>query len=311
MKHPWRWLILTGVVAVLGLAYAALWQSPAPRPGAFVIDLPAIRALAAGANGPVEIRAIQVAQAPVPRGAMIAGESLFTKQPIVIISYQLIYADGSSVIIDSAHDLSLHQRNFDPNGVGFDSAAFDQMQQAMLAARLILVTHEHLDHLGGIAQSPYLAELAPKVLLTKAQATGPTLSHVGFKPGDLERFNPVDLRAPLSPAAGVVLIPAPGHSSGSQLIYVRRADGHEFLFVGDIAWDAGAIRSGVGRPYLVSHYMLREDRQAVVDQLLALQPLLQDPMLTVIVAHDDSQYQSLQQQGLISNGLRLPEPTSH
>lgn len=305
MKHPWRWLILTVAVAVLCLAYAALWQSPAPRPGAFAIDLPAIRALAAGANGPVEIRAIQVAQAPVPRGAMIAGESLFTKQPIVIISYQLVYADGSSVIIDSAHDLGLHQRNFDPNGVGFDSAAYDQMQQAMLAARLILVTHEHLDHLGGIAQSAHLAELASRVLLTKAQATGPTLSHVGFKPGDLERFKTIDLQAPMSPTAGVVLIPAPGHSSGSQLIYVRRADGHEFLFVGDIAWDAGAIRSSVGRPYLVSHYMLREDRQAVADQLLALQPLLAEGAVTLIVAHDQSQYRDLAQRGLIIEGLKL------
>ena len=306
MKHPWRWLILVLVVALLGLAYAALWQSPTPRPGGYAIDLPEIRAFAADSVGPVEIRAIEVARTPVPRGGMIAGESLFAKQPIVVLSYQLVYVDGSTVMVDTAHDLSLHQRNFDPNGFGFNQQAFDQMQQAMLAAKLILVTHEHLDHLGGVAQSPFLAEIAPKVLLTQAQATGPTLSHVGFKPGDLERLNRVDLRAPMLPAPGVVLIPAPGHSTGSQLIYVRRADGHEFLFVGDIAWDADAIRRATGRPYVVSHYMLREDRQAVADQLLALQPLLAEGEVTLIVAHDEAQYRDLLKQGLVVDGLKLP-----
>ncbi len=306
MKRFWRWLIALVFIALATIAYKMLWASPTPIAGAFNIDLQAARGLVTDGAGPVEVRAIKVAEASAPFGAMVAGKSLFTQKSLIILAYQLVYADGSAVMIDSAHDLSLHQRSFAPDGAGFDQDAFDRMQQGLRAADLILVTHEHLDHLGGIAQSPYLAELAPKAWLTRAQLTGPTLSHVQFKPGDLERFAPVDLSAPTSPAPGVVVIPAPGHSTGSQLIYVRRADGHEFLFVGDIAWHADAIRHSTGRPHVVSHYMLQEDRQVVANQLLALQPLLAKDELTLIVAHDDAQCRDLLERGLVVEGLKLP-----
>jgi glyoxylase-like metal-dependent hydrolase (beta-lactamase superfamily II) len=306
MKFRWRWLVAAALIGLMALLYAALWSSPTPAAGAFKIDLAAARAMVAQAMGPVEIRAIKVAEAAVPAGATIAGRSLFTKEPLVIVAYQLVYADGSTVMIDSAHNMELHQKNFAPDGAGFDQDAFDRMQQALRAAKLILVTHEHLDHLGGIAQSPYLAELAPKVWLTRAQLDGPTLPHVQFKAADLKLFTPVDLNGPTSPAPGVVVIPAPGHSTGTQLIYVRRSDGREYLFVGDIAWHADAIRLTTGRPYVVSQYMLREDRQAVADQLLALQPLLAAGEVTLIVAHDDAQFRELLKQGLVVEGLQLP-----
>ena len=46
---------------------------------------------------------------------------------------------------------------------------------------IIVVTHEHGDHVMGVIRTPYLAELAPKTILTRAQVTkvvvsGPNLS---------------------------------------------------------------------------------------------------------------------------------------
>ena len=49
-------------------------------------------------------------------------------------------------------------------------------------------------------------------------------------------------------APGVALQKAPGHSPGSELVYVRTADGHELLFVGDIAWNEESLRVMKMRP---------------------------------------------------------------
>ena len=88
-------------------------------------------------------------------------------------------------------------------------------------------------------------------------------------------------------APGVVLQKAPGHSVGSQLIYVRRNDGQEFLFIGDIAWNLRNIEEQTGRPLLVSWIFLQEDREQVAHQLRALLELKQShPELQVVIAHD-------------------------
>ena len=81
----------------------------------------------------------------------------------------------------------------------------------------------------------------------------------------------------------MVLQKAPGHSPGSQLVYVELASGQRFLFVGDIAWTKDNIRLQTGRPG-VATLLMSEDRPAVAAQLHALAQLPAD--VHVIVAHD-------------------------
>jgi len=105
---------------------------------------------------------------------------------------------------------------------------------------------------------------------------------------------PYDYNDVSSPAPGIVLFKAAGHSPGSQMIYVMLQNGHEFLFVGDVAWDQQNIETGIGRPLLVSLLFLHEDRQAVADQLVALRVLQEaEPNLTIVVSHDAKQLQDL------------------
>ena len=56
------------------------------------------------------------------------------------------------------------------------------------------------------------------------------------RPASSPRSAPLEYEDYRAIAPGVVLIKAPGHSPGSQMIYVQRADGREFLFAGDIGW---------------------------------------------------------------------------
>jgi glyoxylase-like metal-dependent hydrolase (beta-lactamase superfamily II) len=91
-------------------------------------------------------------------------------------------------------------------------------------------------------------------------------------------------------APGVVLIRARGHTPGSQMIYVRRADGHEYIFMGDTASLAGNVVEVRARSRLVGDHLAKEDRSAVLGQLRALQQLaIADPQLTLVPGHDGTE----------------------
>jgi glyoxylase-like metal-dependent hydrolase (beta-lactamase superfamily II) len=98
----------------------------------------------------------------------------------------------------------------------------------------------------------------------------------------------------------VVLQKAPGHSPGSQLVYVELSSGQRFLFVGDVAWTHDNITLQKGRPWIAKPLM-GEDRPAVAAQLHALAQL--PPDVHVIVAHDPIALASDLQAGLYTQGF--------
>ncbi len=110
---------------------------------------------------------------------------------------------------------------------------------------LVLITHEHIDHQGGLVALDDPAALARAAVQSGASCpatAGPTCC--------LGRTSPCPAATiagtqPQAVAPGVVVIPAPSHTPGSQMIFVRLADGREFLFAGDIAtWPkAGSKRA--------------------------------------------------------------------
>jgi glyoxylase-like metal-dependent hydrolase (beta-lactamase superfamily II) len=85
----------------------------------------------------------------------------------------------------------------------------------------------------------------------------------------------------------VVLIRAPGHTPGSQMIYVRRADGREYLFMGDVASLLGNVENQKIRSRLVTDFMTHEDRDAVMGQVMALHALHgAQPGIVLVPGHD-------------------------
>ena len=57
-------------------------------------------------------------------------------------------------------------------------------------------------------------------------------------------------------APGIVLVKAPGHTPGSQLVFVKLASGKELLFIGDVAWHMDQIRQLWYRPRLVTDFYI-------------------------------------------------------
>lgn len=295
--------ILGGLIAVLFIGYYILFLSaPSGNEGAFTIKLEELRASAGkpeeGTTAlPVSLNSLVIGEGEFPSAAIMAGQSLFEKTGLVFVSYQVNYADGSQIIIDTAQDESLHNEYYE--GQPFYSDHFDSMQEAMKKARLIIATHEHVDHVGGIAQSPFISEIKDQVRLTEEQIHGPTIAAARFPEGWLDALQPLKYDGVYRLAPGIALQKAPGHSVGSQLVYVRLQNGKEYLFVGDIAWDMRNIQEERGRPALVSWMFLQENRQQVADQLVALNQFrAEHPEVRIIVAHDKADLERLREQGI-------------
>ena len=108
-------------------------------------------------------------------------------------------------------------------------------------------------------------------------------------------------------APGVVLVKAPGHTPGSQLVYVALANGRRLLFVGDVAWHMDQIRELWYRPRLVTDVFLGEDRDAVMGELRKLRDVgAANPMLQIVVSHDVDQRAELLAQGVLGERFVLP-----
>jgi glyoxylase-like metal-dependent hydrolase (beta-lactamase superfamily II) len=296
MRIKRRYSIPIATVAVLWTGKHFLLDTAAEPTGTFVIDLAALhRAATSGGALPERIEVERVGDFAFPRTFVVAGGG-FRMHPMVLLSHRVLWSDRS-LVIDTAMPPEAGKKM--PGGK-MDEAAYVRVQAAIRKADAIVFTHEHPDHVGGAAHAPDFAVLASEVLMTREQLTGPKLERGDFPPGALDSLKPIDYEGLYQIAAGVVLQKAPGHSTGSQLIYVELANGNRFLFVGDIAWSFDNIREQKGRP-AIAHLLMKEDRGAVAAQVQAFGYL--PPDVHVVVAHDPVALESDLKAGLYHQGF--------
>ena len=290
-RRVWVPLALVGAL-VVGKHF--LLDTAAKPVGTFVIDLGALHRVATSAGAlPERIEVERVAEFAFPRSFVVAGEG-FRMHPMVLLSHRVLWPDRS-LVIDTAMPPEAAKKM--PRGK-VDEAAYARVQAAIRKADAILFTHEHPDHVGGVAHD--FDSIGSEVLMTREQLTGPKLDRDQFPPGALDRLKPLDYEGLYAVAAGVVLQKAPGHSKGSQLVYVELASGARFLFVGDIAWSLDNIREQIGRPGF-ARLLMGEDRGAVAAQVQALGHLPED--VHVIVAHDPVALENDLKAGLYRQGF--------
>ncbi len=305
-----KWLGYTVLVLII-IGIPAYWwlvmESHVPSSAHYSIDMTAVRRLAdAGVDDlPVAIRVETIGHLLAPEAFVIAGGG-WQNLDMPVSAYEIVYKD-QTVIVDTAFNADI-AKQMDANV--FDDAAYARLGAALATAHLIILTHEHLDHVGGLLAQPNLKDLMGKARLTQVQVTelqkaireGP-LSKLNVSPTVFDDYQAIDDKPYQKIGPGMVLIKAPGHTPGSQMVYVKRADGQEILFLGDVAWQMRNIAEVRERARLTT-WLGGEDREAVMGEFVELHRLhTAEPNLNMMPGHDSAELTRFLKAGLVTKGF--------
>jgi glyoxylase-like metal-dependent hydrolase (beta-lactamase superfamily II) len=250
------------------------------------------------------INFVKVAESHRTYAAVIEGGS---EDPFISArsAFQIVYPDGS-IMLDSGMDETVHRFYGFGRVEPYWPDVNDTVQAALRRAQLIIITHEHGDHVAGVLRSDYRDELAPKTILTKDQvrtlSLAPQLPEITLTPPQARDYIVVDYELILPVAPGVVLIKSPGHTHGHQMVYVQLAGGQEFLFIGDIGWSLDNITELKLRP-AATIARVKEDPQALMHQMTWIKQVMDADGLIVVPSHDDRLLTRYAEEGLLGTSL--------
>lgn len=286
MTHRFNALLLS-LLIIIGLpAWWLLFDNsidpPPPRP----LDIGQLREVAASLPGqaPHAVEVEQIATRRVPQTVFAAGSGL-KLHGVSAMAFRLPVAGGRPIVIDTG----LSQPQAEALGFShYSFAAQARVNAAMAEAALVLVTHEHVDHMGGLVAEAQRAPMLDRARLNRRQIDNRNVEDAATWPENLRPAASLGDGAPQAVAPGIVVIPAPhSHTPGSQMVFVRLDDGREYLFTGDISpltanWQQLRLRSR-----LLSEHVSPSNRREVHAWLQAIRGLkAQAPDLVIVPGHD-------------------------
>lgn len=220
--------------------------------------------------------------------------------------FQVEYPQGT-VMIDAGMDRQVHHFFEKTGPQPFDTAAASLIARAVQQAKLIVITHEHGDHVANVIRLTDNS-IPPKTMLTKAQAdalvNNPQMPEIKLDVNKSRQFIIADFSGILPVAPGMVLIKAPGHTRGEIMVYTRLENGSEFIFAGDVSWTYKGIEERKLKPKSESK-RVGENRDEVEKEVAWLNDRLVKDKMQVLVSHDDIKLPQLAAQGIIGNGLTV------
>ena len=286
MTHRFNALLLS-LLIILGLpAWWLLFDNSIEPPPPKRLDIVQLRELAASLPGqaPHSVEVEHIASRRVPQTLFAAGSGL-KLHAISAMAFQLPVKGGQPIVIESG----LLQPQAEAEGFSrYSFAAQARVNAAMADASLVLATHEHVDHLGGLVALAQRNPVLDRALLNRRQIDSRNVPDAATWPSGLVPEPRLGDGDPQAVAPGVVVIPAPfSHTPGSQMIFVRLDDGREYLFTGDISplsanWQQLRLRSR-----LLSEHVSPSNRLEVHAWLQAIRNLKrQVPGLVIVPGHD-------------------------
>jgi glyoxylase-like metal-dependent hydrolase (beta-lactamase superfamily II) len=159
--------------------------------------------------------------------------------------------------------------------------------------RAILLTHAHWDHVSGLPDFPGL----PVWVTPEEREFIRKGGHGQFgKPFSGIRYEEYGFEG--APYLGfshshdvygdgaIVVVPAPGHTPGSVIIFVTLENGTRYAFVGDLVWQLEGITLREDRPWIVRKFA-DFDPEGTRENLLRMIAIKERlPELIVVPAHD-------------------------
>lgn len=299
--------VLFFVFVVLMCNYLQLYSQTSQSEG-FVFN-PSIEKLRSLSNVipgdlPTQINVEKIAETIRPASIVVEGDSPDQKMTLARTVYQVQYPDGN-IMLDSGMDLLTH-KTFGKTEEPYFPEKFEQVKEALNQAKLIVLTHYHADHVAGVLRASNFDELANKTWAS--QATVELLINKPHKETTKTTSNQVDKfiiakdRQYMPIAPGVVLFMAPGHTPDSKMIYIRLADGREYIHSVDSGWSMENIR----KEKMKNASWVSENKTQLAAQYKWLNQIeKEEKSIIILCTHDDVQYKAFTQNGILGNGLNI------
>ncbi len=176
------------------------------------------------------------------------------------------------------------------------SAGYDRSQ-----LRAILLTHAHWDHVSGIPDFPDTPVLVPAperrfieeggaITAVARSLRSVHYEEYAFEGGPYLGFpKSHDVHGDGS----IVVVPAPGHTPGSVIVFVSLPNEKRYAFVGDLVWQREGITERAERAWLL-RLLADSDEASVRENILKMASIhARFPGLELMPAHDARAYGAL------------------
>lgn len=175
--------------------------------------------------------------------------------------------------------------------------AAEQLRQngiALETIKAVYISHSHWDHISGLEDFPGVEVRMPGAELEFIRARkmpGLIDQMIGklnvktfeFTGRPYENF---DRSLDVFSDGSIVIVPLPGHTDGSNAMFVNLRSGKRFLFTGDLTWALEGFQLPAERPW-VSRKLVDYDEAEVRRSIVKVHLLMQKyPDLIVVPAHD-------------------------
>jgi glyoxylase-like metal-dependent hydrolase (beta-lactamase superfamily II) len=282
--------------ASLGLACALLWMHWPARV--------AVAALQEGIQLPdarppegMSLELIDTGVMASKAGLAYRGGNLLEERDFAMVAYLVKHPQGD-LLIDAG--LGANARKVLEQQSVLMRSTSTLVQSSSLGKRLasagyaaerlagVLLTHSHWDHVSGLEDLPRVPVWVTNRELREGDAASEFLQRFALREYTFEHgpYLGYAVSRDMWGDGSVVVVPAPGHTSDSVVVFVNLPSKQRFVFVGDIVWQTEGLELPAERPLLARH-LVDEDDSAVRNQIGHLAALHQRfPALTFVPAHD-------------------------
>ncbi len=297
-KRKKRHLAAALLLLLGGLSLTTFAACPLPRPAPLTGALP-------WASPPAEMALFQLPTGVTHRSAAFAyrGGSFGDRRDFAMTAVLVKHPRGD-LLIDTGfgRDVDVHLQSMPfafraVTSYARTRSAAEQLDAAgydRKALRAIILTHAHWDHVSGVpelAGTPVWVTAEERSfirdggMLSALLRSFPAVAYeeYGFEGGPYLGF---PRSHDVYGDGAIVIVPAPGHTPGSVIVFVTLPTGARYAFVGDLVWQQEGITLREERPWL-QRTLGDTDPSGVRDALLRMSAIAERfPAMTLVPAHE-------------------------